>query len=227
MAQPALTSKRVLVTAAYEPNGQGVLLPVLPPRCAFAVEREVCHLFVDHFRVRKTGPCFPLAVVACSGHPGRRYTLYPPGHFPYGREPVAPVSTTGSLFCELKTGIPTWAETYFAAAIDAAQGERWSCGSPFDDPRRRRTQGRRLERSGHLLGVHPALEPDVCERIASRLGVPVMKLQAARRRWGDSWTARGLAVTSVLEEIVATAAVALQILAAGAAGALWAEPGAG
>jgi hypothetical protein len=166
-------------------------------------------------------------VVVCTSHPGRSYTLYPPGHFPYGRALVAPVSTTGVLFRDVKTSIPTWGETYFAAAIDAAQGERWSSESPFDDPRRRRTQGRRLDRAGHLLGVHPALAQDVRERIAARLGIPMMRLQAASGRWGASWTTRGLVVTSALDSMAVTAALPKQILSAGAAGGLWAEPGAG
>jgi hypothetical protein len=68
------------------------------------------------------------------------------------------VSTTRGLFLDPKTGIPAWAETYFAAAIDASKGERWSSESPFDDPRRRRTQGPRLEKAGRHLGVVMILE---------------------------------------------------------------------
>ncbi|MBN4056176.1 hypothetical protein JYT20_00470, partial [Rhodothermus sp. AH-315-K08] len=41
--------------------------------------------------------------------------------------------------------------------------------------------GRRLERAGWLLGVHPSLDDEVRERIASRLGVPLMRLQTASR----------------------------------------------
>ncbi len=95
------------------------------------------------------------------------------------------------------------------------------------NPRRRRTQGRRLERAGLLLGIHPSLADDVRERIASRLGVPMMRLQSASRRWGVPWATRGLAVTSVLEAIAATASLSKRMLSAGAAGGLWAEPGAG
>jgi hypothetical protein len=53
-----------------------------------------CHLWVDHQRARKTGPCFQLTVVHCGLH-RRAFTLYPPGHVPYGRIVVAPVSSGG------------------------------------------------------------------------------------------------------------------------------------
>jgi len=182
---------------------------------------------VHHYRARKTGPCFPLAVVVCAAHPGRYWTIYPKGHFPYGRAPVAPVSTTGVLFVDVKTQVPTWAETYFAAAIDAANGTWWSSESPHKDPRRRRTQGRRLERAGWLLGVHPSLDDEVRELIASCLGVPLMRLQTASRAWGVPWATRGRAVTSLLEAMPATASLPTRMLSAGAAGGLWAEPGAG
>ena len=42
-------------------------------------------MFVDHYRKRKTGPCYPVAVVGCRVHGRRRYTLYAAGHYPYGR----------------------------------------------------------------------------------------------------------------------------------------------
>jgi hypothetical protein len=205
----------------------GKLVPPLPSRCAWATGSEPCSLSVHHYRARKTGPCFPLAVVVCAAHPGRHSTIYPPGYFPYGRAQIAPVSTTGVLFVDVKTQVPTWAETYFAAAIDAANRAWWSSESPPKDPRRRRTQGRRLERAGWLLGVHPSLDDEVRELIASCLGVPLMRLQTASRSWGVPWAARGVAVTAVLEAIAATASLPTRMLKAGAAGGLWAEPGAG
>ncbi len=224
---PAAKSKRVFVVAVYQPDGEGNLMPVLPSWCPFAAGGDRCRVVVHHYRARKTGPCFRLAVVFCSAHLTSCYTLYPKGHFPYGRAQVVSVSTTGMLFLDIKTGSLAWAETYLAAAIDAAKGERWSSESPFDDPRRRRTQGRRLERAGWLLGVHPFHADEVRERIASCLGVPLMRLQTASRAWGATWTTRGLAVTSVLGAIAATASLPTRMLSAGAAGGLWAEPGAG
>ncbi|MFH1609828.1 MAG: hypothetical protein ABID40_04280, partial [Candidatus Bipolaricaulota bacterium] len=70
-------------------DGEGRLRAVLPSRCIFADGAEACSVRVDHHRPRKTGPRFAVAVVGCSVHPHGRYTLYPPGLIPYGREPVA------------------------------------------------------------------------------------------------------------------------------------------
>ncbi len=136
------------VTTTYKAGNDGVLRPDLPSRCVFATGAQTCSIFVDHYRLRKTGPCFPLAVVGCSTHPQGRYTLYPPGHFPYGRKPMAPYSSTGELLPAVGTNRPLWEMTIFAAAVDAADGERWSPESPWDDSLRRRTQGRRLELTG-------------------------------------------------------------------------------
>jgi hypothetical protein len=169
------------VTTTYKAGNDGVLRPDLPSRCVFATGAQTCSIFVDHYRLRKTGPCFPLAVVGCTTHPQGRYTLYPPGHFPYGREPVAPYGPTGELLPAAETGRPLWQMTLFAAAVDAAKGEGWSGESPWDDPRRRRTQGSRLQLTGRLLGVHPQLDEGDRERIATRLGAPTIRLLAGAR----------------------------------------------
>jgi hypothetical protein len=106
--------------APYEPDPGGVLRVVLPKRCVHAKAAETCSLFLDHHRPRKTGPGFPLAVVGCSRHPLGRYTLYPPGHVPHGRQAVVPCSPSGRLLQDSATGQPVWQATLFRAAIDAA-----------------------------------------------------------------------------------------------------------
>jgi hypothetical protein len=218
------SSKPLFVTTTYEADEKGVLRPALPSRCVFARGAQTCSLFVDHYRSRKTGPCFALAVVGCSAHPEGRYTLYPPGHFPYGREAVAPYSPTGQLLLDGETGEPVWEATLFACAVDAAQGERWPSDSPWDDVRRRRTQGRRLDLAGRLLGVHPELDDGARERIATRLGVATMTVRTAARGWVRSWTMRGAAILAVLLALPIQASLLDHFGAAGAMGGLWPEP---
>jgi len=191
-------SKPPFVTTTYEANEDGGLRPVLPSRCVLARGAEPCSLSIDHYRPRKTGPRFPLAVVGCSVHPQGRYTLYPPGHFPYGREPVVPCGPSGELLLDGRTGQPVWETTLFASAIDAARGVLWPADSPWDDPRRRRTQGRRLDFCARLLGVHPELDESVRERIATRLGVATMVVRTGARSWARNWTMRGAAILTVL-----------------------------
>lgn len=224
MAGAGAASKRVFATTAYEADEEGVLRAVLPSRCVFASGPESCSLGVDHYRRRKTGPRFPVAVVRCSAHPNNRYTLYPPGHVPYGREAVTPSSPSGVLLLDRATEEPVWEATVFAAAVDAAEGEGWPSDSPWQDSRRRRTQGRRLDFCGWLLGVHPGLDERSRERIATRLGVAVMRLREAARHWGADWTTRGAAIVSVLLAISLGASLLDRLLAAGAVAELWAEP---
>ena len=206
----------------YKADTKGVLCPDLPSRCVFATGAQTCSIFVDHYRLRKTGPCFPLAVVGCTRHPQGRYTLYPPGHFPYGRKPMAPYSPSGELLLVVETNRPPWEATIFAAAVDAANGERWSSESLWDDPRCRRTQGRRLELTGRLLGVHPQQDEEVREQIATRLSVATMTLLTGAKTWAVDWKMRGEAILTVLAATPKQVSLLDRMVAAGAVGGLWA-----
>ena len=207
MAQACAQSKSVFAIAPYEPDDTGVLRVVLPKRCVFAAASETCCVFVDHYRDRKTGPCFPLAVVGCSCHAFGRYTLYPPGHVPYGRQAVVRCSLSGPLLRDRARGQAVWQATLFGAATDVADGQRWPADSPADDERRRRTQGGRLELAGQLLGVH--------------LRVPTMTLRTAAGQWTTSWMTRGAAVLAVLRALLVDDSLLDRILAAGAVTDLW------
>ena len=161
-------------TTNYTEDQEGVLRAVLPSRCVYATEEQTCVMFVDHYRERKTGPCFPcfpVAVVGCRVHGGRRYTLYPPGHYPYGRVSYAPYSTAGQVLVDAESGQPQWEATLFEAALDAEREERWPSEQQLwqrlEVPRRR-TQGRRLELAGRLTGVHPQSLPRRCENVSPR-----------------------------------------------------------
>ena len=143
-------------TTSYETDEDGTLYAVLPTRCVYATGEQTCTIFVDHYRERKTGPCYPVAVVGCRRHEGgRRYTLYPPGHYPYGRVAVVPYSAGGELQLDAD-GRPQWQATLFAAAQDAAQGRIWADEQHWWQSLAgglRRTQGRHLETAARLTGV--------------------------------------------------------------------------
>lgn len=201
-----------------------MLRVVLPERCVFAAAAETCSLFVDHYRARKTGPGFPVAVVGCTRHPLGRYTLYPPGHIPYGRQALVPCSPSGPLLSDPATGQPVWEATLFAAAADAAEGQRWPAHSPADDVRRRRTQGCRLDLTGTLLGVHPELDSHTRERLATCLQVPTLRLRDAASQWVTSWKDRGAATLTVLRTLPIDGTLLDRLLAAGAVTALWPPP---
>ena len=81
-------------------------------------------VWVDHVRERKTGPCFPLTVLVCGTHEVG-FTLYPPGHVPYGRAAVARVAPDGRAIIDGPSGAEVFDGTVFAAALDASKGTAW------------------------------------------------------------------------------------------------------
>lgn len=214
-------------TTTYEAGHDGVLRAQLPSRCVFATGAQTCCIFVDHYRLRKTGPGYAVAVIGCGVHPYGRYTLYPPGHVPYGRRPVAPYRPSGQLVVDAESRRPPWEATLFAAALDAAKGESWPAeGRWFQqpDPRRRQTQGRSLQLAGRLVGVHPQLEDSVRERIATRLAVPTMTLIGGARSWAKSWKLRGDGILAVLVALPQETSLLDRLLDAGALSGLWGQP---
>lgn len=226
MPRAGRASTPIFATAPYEPDSQGQLRAVLPARCPFARPGEDgCRLGVHHRRARKTGPCFPLDVVRCATHPVHSFTLYPAGHFPYGRMALANCSAAGPpLLLDAETGEPVWEGTVFEAAQQADSGIRWPPHSATDAPAGRRSQGRHLDLAGRLLGVHPDLDDGERERIATRLRVPTMALRSAAKQWAASWSLRGAAITLVLAALVVNGSLLDRLLSAGYAAGLWARP---
>ena len=193
---PGATEAHALpfATTNYEADEDGTLHAVLPSRCVYATGEQTCAMFVDHYRKRKTGPCYPVAVVGCRVHGKRRYTLYPAGHYPYGRVAVVAYSVGGELLREADHGGPAWQATLFGAAQDAARERIWRSEQHWWerlDGYRRRTQGRRLEMAGRLTGVSGGLKKREREQIATRLGVATMTVLSGAHRWGRSWQSRG------------------------------------
>jgi hypothetical protein len=181
-------------------------------------------MYVDHYRGRKTGPPYAVAVVGCRTHRQGRYTLYPPGHYRYGREAVVACAATGELRRPEAGGGLLWEATLFAAGLEAAAAQRWPAGSPAADARRRRTQGRRLALAGELLGIAPGVGARRGERIATRLGLPTMTLGEASRRWAVCWQGRGAAIATVLQALPVDGSLLDRMLSAATVAAGWPPP---
>jgi len=215
----------VFATVPYAADERGFLQAVVPSRCPFAAPGEPgCRVAVRHRRERKTGPCFPIAVVRCSAHPQHSFTLYPPGHFPYGRRPLVTCSVSGPLLLDPSTRQPTWAGTVLQAAEDAAKALRWAPHSVTEAPAVRRSQGRHLDLAGLLLGVHPDLDAGERERIATRLRAPTMAVRSASSMWSTSWTSRGAAIVLALATTPVDGSLLDRLMSAGFAAGLWARP---
>lgn len=212
----------IFVSGAYVAAGEGSP-PVAekPVRCPTAGPGERCRIEVNHRRHRVTGPKHPLLVVSCLDH-GHAFTVYPPGHVPYGRVAVAPVSREGGMLPDAEG--EHWQGTVFEAAADASEGIRWSSESPADDPRRRRTQGRHLSVAEELLGLATDLSDEQRAIVAEYLRVPTMLLREAALEPGSSWTERGGAIAAVLAELELTSSLPERLLAAGSCVRRWPVP---
>lgn len=193
-------------------------------------QESPCRLGVHGRRERKTGPCFPLTVVRCRPH-GRAFTLYPPGHVPYGRAQIAPVAPGGSLVVD-DGGAPAWESTAFQAAKDASEGVAWSRDDGSDDytgggsERWWSTQCRRLEKLTRLVGVAPALDDAVRPSIGELLVVVLLVLMDHARGIAGrpGYRRRGRAVVAVIHELGQSQRLADRLTAAGWIAGLWPQP---
>ena len=199
-------SQRPFVITAYLPGPDGELRAQMPSAgpCADRDERP-CRLGVHHRRPRCTGPCFSLTVARCRAHQSA-FTLYPPGHLPYGRLALAPSAPDGSAIrVPPPQPLEAYRATLFEPALDAAAGLAWRRQHPGASSRWWPTQHRRLALATHILGIAPALDARRREQVAELLGVDTLRLHeaAARLRQAPGYRARGEAVCRVLEALPA------------------------
>ena len=222
---PQTVARRHLVVTPYETDGEDKMNPRIPDTCPLGVkDGRPCRLFFDHWRLRKTGPCFPLTVLRCRTHE-IAFTLYPPGFTPWGREKWAPVAPDGTvLTCEESAS--RFQDTYFEAALAAAEGIVWAREKEVEEDFRNPsfvTQQCRLDRALRLLGLKE--DPAWREAFAQTLSIPGQRLHEAAQaltQWPSDLSASGRAVRDVLSEIPRFLGDLFERLAAcGAAVGLW------
>lgn len=195
-------------------------------RCPLAGAGELCKIRKHGFRERKTGPQIPLRILLCMPH-CRHFTVYPPGHVPYGRSSVAVVDLRGETI-ERSEAEPeaSCRDCLFEAALDAATGRMWE-REPVEDLERPRypTQQRRLERCGQLLGLSSALPRMVVEEIRDHLGLDGLDHSLERHRFQQAQgpTPRAEAILATHQQIGRTKRVQ-RLLAAGSLSGLWGHP---
>jgi hypothetical protein len=221
-----VTVRRPFVITPYSASASGVLQPALPKvgPCS-SRDRAACALGVDHVRERKTGPCFPLTVLVCETH-GVGFTLYPPGHVPYGRAAVATVAPDGGVILEGPKGAAAFEGTVFAAALSASEGVAWDRARPGGSARWWGTQWRRLAVAQRICGLAPEIGEAERESAAAALGVALLLLreQAWRTAAAPGYRRRGKAVRAVLESLRQGPCVLSRLMASGHLAGLWGAP---
>jgi hypothetical protein len=205
----AKKARREFVVSEYFEDRDGRWRCEKPGSLPCGGEGEACRVWVHEWRERSSGPEFPLMVVYCRTH-DRYFTVYPPGHVPYGRVAIGPEPGTGA------GGHSAWRGTLFEAAV----GEGWLRDYVYSGGTSWQTHRRRLVRCGVLLGLHG--DGGVGESIAAMLDVPLHVHAAARRVFqrGDVSSQR-TALRSALETVTVSPRLWRALTRAGHAAGLW------
>jgi hypothetical protein len=161
----------------------------------------------------------------CGTHK-KAFTVYPPGHVPYGRQRVAPIAPDGGQI-KVAGDEHFFAGTYFDAALDAARHCAWP-HEAYDDSLQSRfpTQVRHLKRAALLLGTEPGLDAHLREQTAQILAVPGQLLHdnSALIKKQPGYQNRGTAICNVLDCLAQTTSVFERLVEAGAGLFLWPPP---
>ena len=217
---------RPFVITPYSAGETGVFKPAKPDAGSCHVEGgEACVLWVDHLRERKTEPCIALTVFECGTH-GVCFTVYPPGHVPYGRVRVAPVALDGKAIVDRPSGEDAFEGTVFEAAMDASKGAAWDRVDPVVGSEGWGTQGRRVAAAVKILGVAPGLGNSEREAMAAALGVTLLLLleQAKAIAARPGYRSRGQAIRAVLGQLGEGPCVLARLMASGHLAGLWGAP---
>lgn len=213
---------RSFVVTPYRPGPDGVLTPEIPSEgvCA-SLGPPRCKLNIDHRRERSTGPCFPLTVMRCRPHK-RAFTLYPPGHVPYGRVAVVAVALDASPIFG-RDGIDRFQETLFTASLDAAAGKAWHREHVGSTDRWWGTQLRRLKQAARLLALAPTVAWRHRGRVADLLALDGLLVSEQAQRFGTAkgYQQRGAAVRRLLEALPPSHFLPERLVACGTLAGCW------
>ncbi len=216
-------NKKLFLVSPYHPDSNGQLIPEWPDNGpCHLMNKDSCKLSLNHCRERKTGPCIPLYVVCCTTHE-KAFTIYPPGHVPYGRKGILKAAPDGSAIRD-SIGIQRFTETLFDAALDAAEDTIWPKESLVDSlTSRYLTQRRHIDRAAMLLGIAPSVDNKLQEKAAEALDVPCLLLRdnAQLYKAQNDSKSRGTAICCILESMPESAIIFERLARAGAIANLW------
>jgi hypothetical protein len=154
------------------------------------------------------------------------FTLYPPGHVPYGRVSLAPVAPDGRTIIDGPRGAQAFEGTVFAAALDASKGMAWDREREGGSDRWWGTQGQRVALALGICGVAPELGEAEREAVAAVLGVELLHLreQAQKVVAAPGYRRRGEGVCAVLERLTEGPCVLSRLMASGHLAGFWGPP---
>ena len=159
----------------------------------------------------------------CSTHK-LGFTVYPPGHVPYGRQRIAPVALDGSPTQERAEPRQQFEGTIFDAALDAARNRLWLSESEQGSLTPRfPTQLRHLSQSAFLLGLSPDLKQTQREEIGQILSIPGQILHDTVKHICEdrSCSALGKSIRAILGLLPKTSSLFERLAEAGSVAGLW------
>lgn len=222
------SASRPVVVGAYHGRGDGRLRADLPSSCPRQdTDGQACRVAVNHHRDRKTGPKHPVLVAECRTH-DVAFTVYPPGHVPYGRVPVLHVAPDGKEI-QREKDIPQserYHDTVFEASLDAGAGRQWGRAELHDAGPWWNTQVRHLAIAESLLGLSPQQSEEERERIATALEVPLLDLRCGAKAIARTpgYRSRGAATLHVLQFMAGQPCVLERLMLGGHRAGLWGVP---
>jgi len=220
-------SGRVYVVVEYRQRGPSEkITPCLPEVCPLHESGDPrCRLGIHHYRQRKTGPAFSLAVAICRTHQGG-FTLYPGGWTPYSRKPLVQL-TLDCTPAKPDEGADTFSGTLFDAALDAARHYFWPKESEADSRTPRfSTQLRHLRWAATLFGIDSPASEALRQQLVELLQIPGQLLydctrEIAAQAGGE---ARGKLISTILQAIPKTTVIFQKLAATGHLAGLWPRP---
>lgn len=201
-------------------DAEGELLLPVPGRCPQGADGSPCEVRAHARRERKSGPEHVLAVCRCHAH-RVSFTIYPPGHVPYGRIAIVAADSEGR-----RIRGDALAMTVFSAASETTERDGRARQDAVHEPRvHRRTRGRRLGLCAAIIGIAGEMTDPMHGRIADALSVPALLLREAAQAYSASCSMyeRAGVIRSVLVR-VALATRRIGLLAAGYFARLWGRP---
>ncbi len=207
------TTTQFFVCSPYFPaKTDGTLTCEIPDVCPLGIqlgEQHTCIVSFNYRRERKTGPCIPLVIVQCLTH-NISFTIYPPGHVPYGREPLVDIALDGFQIeseseSEKDAAVNSFAGTLFDGALMASQGFFYPKEGPYDLPMIcYDTQLNHIRKSALLLGIAEAYQVPHNEHIAEVLNIPrQFQIGQFSHIPGQPWNSKksGKAIRQMLENV--------------------------
>ncbi len=179
-----------------------------------------CDLRIKDFRDRKTGPEISLCVVYCKTHDAY-FTLYPPGHVPYGRTALVDLTLSGEEL-EQDRG-PPFTGTYYQAALDGEQGRAWPKESAEGSQVPRfETQKRHLTRCCTQFSI---LDKTNWEKATDAIKVAGIVLKQASEilKFHKGYRMMGSCICKIIRQITPTIQTFLGLASCGYYAGIWPE----